>query len=121
MLVTLCDVREGKDPCGERALITVKFTMDGRNYEFDACDVHSKSLTANAREASGAVAPAQNITRLPKAGPKGETIDSKVKDWAISQGGDIAAAINQRGRQPKALKEQFLDTPEGKVWQQAHG
>lgn len=123
MKIVVCDWRDAKgEPCSERADLLVSFTdADGKRWELDVCSqLHGKLLQANAREAeSAAVSPyTPSVTRLPKAGPKGPTIDTEVKAWAMKKGGDTAAAINQRGRQPKALKEQFLASPEGIVWSQ---
>lgn len=119
MQVTLCDVREGKDPCGERALITVNFTMDGKRYEFDACEVHGKSLTQNAREASSPAIPAgyTSKTVLPKSGG-GRKVTEQLVDridyrdlrlWLEGQG-DVPAGGKGRIRQD--LQQKWIDAGE---------
>src|SRR5689334_18994141 len=92
--VTLCDHRDAKgEPCGERASVLVKLTMDSKNYECDLCEVHGKTLTANAREASSSIR--ENVTRLPRVEAPGrkpqtqlvEKVDYvDLRNWLEAQG-----------------------------------
>src|ERR1051325_936091 len=105
--ITICDHRSDKgEPCGNRSEVTAYLDWDGKRYEVDLCDVHSKALTANAREASGPVSTAQ-VTRLPRVEPKGRKTQEQLVDkvdyvdmraWLEGQG-DLPAGSRGRIKQ----------------------
>lgn len=120
MLVTLCDWRDEKgNPCGERADVTVTMVWEGKKYEADLCSqLHAKSLTANAREATGPTLARENVTRLPRveAGNRKkqeqlvEQIDyPDLRAWLEAQG-DLPAG--SRGRVKQSLQQKWLDAGE---------
>lgn len=112
---TTCDMPDSKgNPCGKDSAIEVTLSVEGKTFIADLCSQHGQQL-ANAGRPVTRKDPDFKVTVLPKAGP---SVDQATKDWAIKKGGDTAAQINQRGRQPRALKEEFLSSPDGKVWAQ---
>lgn len=117
----LCDFQpEGKEgACLQDAPIEVVVSSEGQSYRALLCRVHGQALI-NAGEPTTAK-PSAAVTKLPRVGPKRETVDQATKAWALSQGGDTAAAIHTRGRQSKELREQFLASPQGKVWAHERG
>lgn len=116
--VTLCDWRTDKgQPCGERANILVTLTLDGKRYEADFCDVHSKQIATNAREATTSLpAGYTSKTTLPRAeGRKpqeqliSDPMDRKeAKRWALATG----LIKSEKGRLSEATMKAWLDAGE---------
>lgn len=97
--------------------MTASLVWDGKKWETDLCDVHSKALTANAREAS-APAPTTRVTVLPKVGPKGRKTQEQLVDkidypdlrrWLEEQG-DLTAG--GKGRIKQELQQKWIDAGE---------
>lgn len=109
MKVTLCDVRDPKgQPCGERASVEVRLRWSDKNWVLDACDRHSKELTANAREEEPPPSSDRSVTRLPRAEPKEKAnlyapySRSDFVEWATPKG------INTSRRPKGSDVEAFL-------------
>lgn len=120
MKVTLCDIRDGKEPCGERASVEVQLRWDDKNWVLDACDVHAKGLTAHARVAEspgGLPVGYTSRTVLPRAvgGRKAQEqlvgrIDYQdLRAWLEAQG-DLPAG--SRGRIAQSLQRKWIDAGE---------
>lgn len=93
--------------------MTASLLWDGKKYEIDLCDVHSKALTANAREASAP--PRANVTVLPKATGAGRQTTPQLVDkvdyvdlraWA--EGAGLLPA-GSRGRIKQDIQQKWLD------------
>ena len=90
---------------GGEAAGTVRFGLDGAEYEIDLSAAHSDELrqaleryTAHARRTGGAARPAARGQR------GGAAVDSgKVREWAKEQG----IEIKDRGRVPAGVLEQY--------------
>lgn len=119
MQVTLCDWRTEKgEPCGERASILVSLTLDGKKYEADFCDVHSKQIATNAREASSLGIPAgyNKVTQVKASGarkPQEQLVEKvdyvDLRAWLEAQG-DLPAG--SRGRISQTLQQKWIDAGE---------
>jgi nucleoid-associated protein Lsr2 len=90
---------------GGEAAGTVRFGLDGTEYEIDLSAAHSDELRkalelylAHARRAGGT---ARNATRTRRASAAVDT--AKVRDWAKRQG----IKIKDRGRVPAGVVEQY--------------
>jgi hypothetical protein len=90
------------DTNGQPADETIRFSLDGRDYEIDLTETNAKAL----REA---LAPwtesARRLTRQGRPNTRVETaVDTAaVRAWAASNGIELSA----RGRLPKAVVEQY--------------
>ncbi len=115
VLVT-CDLHEGES----EAVDTVKFGLDGYDYEIDLCAEHSEQVHQElgdlinfARRAGGArrgrsASARQKAQRTPRANlATGAAADRErlqaIREWARSQGYDVKS----RGRIPQAIVEEY--------------
>src|SRR5689334_5237827 len=88
---------------GGEAAGTVRFSLDGTEYEIDLSAAHSDELRgvlaqylARARRTGGA---ARNAAR----GPRGGVDNAKVREWAKEQG----IEVKERGRVPAGIVEKY--------------
>jgi hypothetical protein len=91
---------------GSEAEGTVRFALDGSEFEIDLNAKHSAALrkvlgryTAAARKSAGTRRPA----RRARGGGSGEVKTTEVREWAKSQGIDV----KERGRIPAELVVKF--------------
>jgi Lsr2 len=101
--ILLIDDLDGKEAEG-----TVRFGLDGAEYEIDLSAKNAEAMrkalepyVSAARRASGSVArrPGRNGRRAPAAGPD----STAVREWAKSQG----IEVKDRGRVPAELVVKF--------------
>ena len=91
---------------GSEAEGTVRFGLDGADYEIDLSVAHSEELhkalapyAAHARKAGGTRRPA-------RGGRNASAIDThKVREWAREQG----IEIKERGRVPASIAEKYRE------------
>ena len=93
---------------GGEAAGTVRFGLDGTNYEIDLSAAHGDELrralgqyVAHARRTGG---PARSAARSSRGGDTADT--AKVRAWAKDQG----IEIKDRGRVPASVVEQYKTT-----------
>jgi hypothetical protein len=92
------------DTNGQPADETVRFSLDGRDYEIDLSETNAKALR-------DAIAPwtasARRLTRQGRPATRVETaVDTAaVRAWAASNGIEVSA----RGRLPKDVVEQYRE------------
>jgi hypothetical protein len=91
---------------GSEAEGTVRFGLDGTEYEIDLNAAHTEALrttltryAAAARRSTGARRPGRGTRRAGGSGPE----STEVRDWAKSQGIDV----KDRGRVPAELIVKF--------------
>ncbi|HSH58242.1 MAG TPA: Lsr2 family protein, partial [Acidimicrobiales bacterium] len=111
-----CDLHEGES----EAVDTVKFGLDGYDYEIDLCAEHSEQVHQElgdlinfARRAGGArrgrsTSARQKAQRTPRANSAtGAAADRErlqaIREWARSQGYDVKS----RGRIPQTIVEEY--------------
>lgn len=90
---------------GGEAEGTVRFALDGTEYEIDLSAAHSDELHNALAQYIGH---ARKISAAPKRAPRGrrgaDVVDTaKVREWAKNQGIDI----KERGRVPGNVVEQY--------------
>lgn len=115
--ITICDFRDEKGkPCETRAEVTASLRWSDKNWQIDLCDVHSKSITANAREAEPERPYSTAVTRLPRAEPKqrkaqeqliSDPTDMKECRRWLEFNGDLTAG--SRGRIKQELQAKWLE------------
>ena len=84
---------------------TVRFGLDGTDYEIDLSTAHSEDLH---KALAGYVTHARKAGGTARRGPRGRRSDSaldtrKVREWAKAQGIDI----KERGRVPAEVIERY--------------
>ena len=91
---------------GSEADSTVRFGLDGTDYEIDLSTEHAQALrdaleryVTAARRSGGARRPARSGTKAPAAGLN----STEVREWAKAQGIDV----KDRGRVPAELVVRF--------------
>ena len=91
---------------GSEADSTVRFGLDGTDYEIDLSTEHAQALrdaleryVTAARRAGGARRPARSGTKAPAAGLN----STEVREWAKAQG----LEIRDRGRVPAEVVTRF--------------
>ena len=91
---------------GSEADSTVRFGLDGTDYEIDLSTEHAQALrdaleryVTAARRSGGARRPARSGTKAPAAGLN----STEVREWAKAQGIDV----KDRGRVPAELVVKF--------------
>lgn len=120
MEITICDHRTTKgEPCGNRAEVRASLRWVDKNWVIDLCDVHSKELTAHAREAAAPANLPEQVTKLPRAEPKGTRKSSEqlvdkidypdLRAWLEAEG-DLPAG--SRGRIKSELQQKWIDAGE---------
>ncbi len=98
-------VRRSAADGGEAKASTVRFGLDGTEYEIDLSAAHSDELRtaleqylAHARRTGGT---ARSAARTRRGGPAVDT--AKVREWAKGQG----IEVKDRGRVPAGVVEQY--------------
>ena len=92
---------------GSAAEGTVRFALDGTEYEIDLNAEHAQqlrdALAANVRAARRAAAGPRRAARGGRRGPAGEVNTTEVREWAKTQG----IEVKDRGRIPAELVVKF--------------
>jgi hypothetical protein len=107
-VLLVCDVHEDDTPGSQ----TVRFALDGANYEIDLCDAHVNDLhealaafVAAGRRAGGGTR-GRAVSRSSAGGRRGGTDRQRTQDirqWARSNG----LTVNERGRIPAEIVAQY--------------
>lgn len=89
------------DITGEEASTTIRFALDGVNYEIDLTDENAAQLRADFRKWADA---GQRIGgRRVQGTPRGKTESAKIREWAHEQNIEVPA----RGRIPSKVREAY--------------
>lgn len=91
------------DITGEPAQTTVKFGLDGVNYEIDLTDSNADKLRTELRK--WADAGRRVGGRRVIGSPRGKSESAKIRDWARERNLDVPA----RGRIPSKIRDAYYD------------
>ncbi len=88
---------------GSAAETTIRFSLDGADYEIDLNDAHRSRLEQTLAQYVTAGRKVAGTARRRRGRSSAEPSSSEVREWARSQGIDI----KDRGRLPSGITAQF--------------